>query len=153
MIELFLVYFCYIFEQVRERIWEITFRPCAGLKQNIENRLLLYQVFYSLSCKPLWNSGRFSHVDTIWRRYPILLNGSPTFDSDHSDHLHCCLERLFEHGGHVKIFWKIENVRKEILACLIWTERNCEHFVFLHDQPENIPGFMYAQRLPQNHPA
>ena len=153
MIELFLVYFCDIFEQVREWIWKVAFGPCAGLKQDIEDSLLLDQVFYSLPCETFRNSGGFGHVNTIWRRDPILLNGSPAFYSDNSNHLHGCLKSLFKHGCHVKIFRKVENVRKEVLTCLIRGKRNGKHFVFLHHQSEDVPGFVNAQSFTQDHSA
>ena len=153
MFKLFLIYFCNVFKQVRERVWKVSFWPCTSFKKNVKYCLFLYKIFNCLSCKTFWNSCCFSHIDTMWWRNPVLLNWSPTLNANYSHHLHSSLERFFKHCCHVKIFGKVKNMRKKVFACIFWSEWNCKHFILFNNQSEDISYLMDTESFSKNHSA
>lgn len=80
-----------------------------------------------------------------------MLNWSPTLYANYSHHLHSSLERFFKHCCHVKIFGKIENVRKKVFTCIFWSKWNCKHFIFFNNQSEDISYLMDTESFSKNH--
>lgn len=61
VVELLLLNFGDVWEEVGEGIREVWFAPSAGLKQDIHDGLLLDEVVSSLSCESFGDTGGF-HV-------------------------------------------------------------------------------------------
>ena len=116
MLQIFLIYFRYVFLDVRERIGHIFFTPASCVQEHIDDCLFLYQHLICFVLYPFRDRGGLSKIHTMRWWLPVILNRRPMGITNKRTAGVCCLHCVSQKSSAIKIPWQLENVWKVLVG-------------------------------------